>query len=463
MDTAIWGPADPWNNGDFLGAHWLFWALAQTGDPTALLNWPWGETTLISNFPNLFDAWLLGPLFSEADFPLGWNLMMLGHHLLNVIGTVCLARSAGARLLHASAGGALIAATPIMLHEHAMGHTLTAAIWPALFGLSALFQNRSIAAGLWIGVQGLAYLYTGIATGLVAFIIRPTKGLILAPLLCAPYLMFLIPELEPASAVRPPDGFTGLPLDAIWGMASQSHIRLHPILLMGFTAWFWGNKSLLALRRKIVVAAFILLLMALGPEVLFQRGSTPSWTSPVGFIFDLPGLSRMHHPIRLSMLAAPLLATALVLVLNRRRAIWALALIGLSLAQWRTIDNTAAWSASSEIPGFRKAQWLSKNSTGVVDLGSSGMEALSLQTLHGKPILSGFHPRSKPRPGIDPSLFERVERWAAGEKQPRLPFRLKQLGYSHVVIIDRGPGKTPSIEAVEAQLGSPVYPGIYAL
>jgi len=463
MDTTIWGPADPWNNGDFIGAHWLFWALNQPDNPTTLLNWPWGETALTSNFPNLFDAWILAPLLSDVDFPVGWNLMMLGHHLLNIIGTVCIARSAGARLLHASAAGALIAATPIMLHEHAMGHTITAAIWPALFGLSALLKNRGIAAGIWIGLQGLAYLYTGIAAGLVALIIRPTKGLILAPLICAPYLMVLVPELESATAVRPPDGFTGLPLDAVWGLASQSHIRLHPILLVGCTAWFWGNKILLRQRRSIVIASTVLLVLALGPEITFQRGAPPSWASPLAFLFDLPGLSRMHHPIRLSMLAAPLLATALVLALNRRRAIWAFALIGLSLTQWRTIDNTAAWSASGKMPGFRIATWLSKNSTAVIDLGSSSMEALSLQTVHEKPVLSGFHPRSNPRPGVDPSLFERVERWAAGEQQPQLPVRLRQLGYSHVVIIDRGPGRTPSSKAVEAQLGEAVYPGIYAL
>ena len=463
MDTTIWGPADPWNNGDFLGAHWLFWALSQDGNPSELLNWPWGETSILSSFPNPFDAWLLGPLLADLDFPLGWNVMMLTHHLLNIVGTVCVARAAGARILHASAAGALIAATPIMLHEHAMGHTLTAAVWPALFGIAALLQGRGILAGVWIGIQGIAYLYTGIAAGLVAVILRPTRGLLLAPLICAPYVFFLIPELASATAVRPPDGYTGLPLDGLYGSSSQTHIQLHPLLLAGVGAWFWGNSTNRALRRRLVMAAAALLLLALGPEINPYRGTADIWSSPLQALFELPGLTRMHHPIRIALLASPLLACAVVLTINRRRAIWAVGIIAISLAHWHTIDNTAAWSTSGQFPGARTAVWLAENSTGVLDLGSRGMEALSLQTLHGKPILSGFHPREKPRPGVDLSVFKRVEAWSRGATQPRLPERLKQLGYSHVVVIDRGPGRTPSTAAVEAQLGAAVFPGIYAL
>ena len=463
MDTVLWGPADPWNNGDFLGAHWLFWAESQPNNPAALLNWPWGEQHLLSSFPNPFDAWILGPLFARVDFPLSWNLMMLSHHLLNIVGTVCIARSAGARALHAAAAGALVAATPIMLHEHAMGHTITAAIWPALFGIAALIKQKDLTAGFWLGIQGLAYLYTGIAAGLIALIVRPARGLILAPLICTPYLMLLLPELEAASAIGPPDGFTGLPLSGLFGISGQHHIQFYPLLLIAIGAWFWGNKKTQVLRHRLFIASSIVILFALGPEIFIKRGAAQSWPSPLSFFFEIPGLSRMHHPIRLGMLAVPLLATLVALSINRRRSIWALILIGLTTFQWRTIDNTAAWSASGTIPGDKVASWLKKNSTGVVDLGSQGMEALSLQTLHGKPILSGFHPRTNPRPGVDASIFERVELWSQGERQPRLPNRLKQLGYSHVIIIDRGPEKTPSKKAIQAQLGPEVFPGIYAL
>ena len=126
-----------------------------------------------TSFPNPFvhGSCLASP--SAQGFPLGWNLMMLGHHLLNVVATVLLARAVGLRTLHAAASGALVAATPLMLHEHAMGHTLTAAVWPGLLGLAALCAGRGAVAGLWIGIQGLTYLYTGLMVGVVALILRP--------------------------------------------------------------------------------------------------------------------------------------------------------------------------------------------------------------------------------------------------------------------------------------------------
>ena len=463
MDKVIWGPADPWNNGDFLGAHWLFWAFSVQESPEGLLNWPWGEHGVLSSFPNPFDAWLLGSLFADTDFPLNWNLMMLGHHLLNVVATVYLARVAGGRVLHASAAGALVAASPIMLHEHAMGHTLTAAVWPALFAFGALIKRNTCVAGILIGVQGLCYLYTGLAAGLVALIIRPARGLFLSLLVCGPYLFFLIPGLESANTVRPPDGFNGIPVKGLFGLSSQWHIQLHPLVWLGLGAWFWGDRDTQGLRRRIVMAATLLCLWSLGPHIILNRGDSSVFGSPISFLFDLPGLSRMHHPIRLGMLYTPLLAIALILGLNRRRGIWALGLIAICLTHWRIIDNTAAWSASAQIPGEKAARWLKKNSAAVVDLGSHGMEALSLQTIHGKPILAGFHPRSKPRPGVDATLMQRVDAWAQGQEQPHLPQRLKQLGYSHVIIVDRGPGKTPSEQAIRSQLGPPVYPGVYAL
>ena len=91
------------------------------------------------------------------------------------------------------------------------------------------------------------------------------------------------------------------------------------------------------------------------------------------------------------------------------------------------------------------------------------MQSLSLQTIHGKPVLAGLHPRANPPPHVDRSLLVRVNLWATGQVQHGLPARLKQLGYSHVVVIDRGPGRTPDLSAVSAQLGDPVVPGVYAL
>jgi hypothetical protein len=461
MSKVVWGPADPWSNGDFVGAHWLFWASTTSHDPAALLNWPWGEGPILVSFPNPFDAWLLGSLLSGVVFPLGWNLMMLGHHLLNVAATVVLARSAGARTLHAAAAGALIASTPLILHEHAMGHTLTAALWPGLFALAAALTGRGWLAGIWIGIQGLAYLYTGLAVGLVALLLRRSWGLGLGLLMMAPYLALLWPQLESAHAVRPPDGFTVLPLDALWGGSGQSFLRLQPLLgLCVLAAVAFRSRPIVG---RLILAASLLLLVALGPEVVLHRGDSVWFYSPLRALFSVPGLSRMHHPIRLAMVAVPLLAVAGAVAMGRKRAVYALVVIGLSGLNWRSIDNTAAWSASPKIPGASAAEWLKSNSVAVVDLDGSAMGALSLQTIHGKPILSGFHPRDRPPPGVDASVFERLNLWAKGIPQPTLPARLKQLGFSHVVVVDRGEGRRPSERALKTQLGPAVFPGVYAL
>jgi hypothetical protein len=461
MEHGLWGPADPWSNGDFLGARWLFWAASQAGDPTNLLNHPWGEASIISSFPNPFDAWLLGPLVAQMSFPLWFNLMMLGHHLLNVMATVVLARSAGARPLHAAAAGALVAATPLMLHEHTLGHTLTAAVWPGLFGLAALLRGRDIRAGVWIAVQGFAYLYSGLAIGLVALCLRPRRGLWLAILLVLPYLYILAPGLEPATATAPPDGFTALPLDGLFWGAQQSQVRLHPLLLLGLAVPFFGAQSHQTLRRRLGLTAALLLLVSLGPAWVLHRGQEPLFGSPVQYLLGLPGLSRMHHPIRMGMLATPLLAVGLALALHRKRAIWALLLMISTVPTWKTIDNTVAWPSEPHPPGAHAAEWLAEHASGVVDLGSHSMEALALQTIHGKPILAGFHPRTHPRSGLDPTVFQAVEDWSHGKTQPNLPNTLKHLGYSHVLVIDRG--RPLDASAVEAQLGSPVAPGIFAL
>ena len=463
MDTGLWGPADPWNNGDFLGAQWLFWAAGQPFDATQHLHWPWGEGELISAFPNPFDALLLGPLLQDVPTHLWWNAMMLAHHLLNVIGTVLLTRAAGARPVHSAMAGAIVAATPLMLHEHAMGHTLTAAVWPGLLGLRALLLSRGVRAGLWIGIQGLAYLYTGVFAGLVALCVRPRLGLLAALIPMAPYLIVLAPQLELATAVPPPDGFTSLPLNALWAASSQPQLQLHPFWVLAGLSPFMGNRHTRRLRLRMLGCAMVLLGLAMGTQILWARGTAPLVGSPTAWLLDLAPLKRMHHPIRLGVLAVPLLATLAALALNTRRSIWALG-IGLACGlNWKTIDNTAAWPAPPEPPGADAARWLKDHADAVVDLGATHMQSLALQTIHGKPILAGFHPRERPSPAVDAAVFERVSAWANGAPQPGLSAHLKRLGYSHVIVIDRGPGRTPDSAVLEAELGEPVHPGVFAL
>jgi hypothetical protein len=463
MADGLWGPQDPWANGDFIGAYWLFWSAATSGSELGMLAWPYGEAPLMSSFPNPFDAWLLGPLLAHAPFPLGWNLMMLGHHLANVGATVVLARAAGCKTLPAAAAGALVAASPVMLYETMLGHTLTGAVWPGLLGLALLLRGRGLLAGLLIGVQGLCYLYTGLGFGLAALILRPDKRLLSALAVIGPYLLWLVPLLPAAESVPPPDGHTSLPLDGLLWASAQQQFRVHPVLLLGLAApgllpanergrgWRWVGVAALAL------------FLASGPTIAWSRGAE-GVTSPLAWIQHLvPGMGRMHHPVRSAMLLVPALAVALALGLSRWPRVAGAALLLAALPTWRTIDNTCSWPEDPVPPGAEAAANLAGHEGAVLDLGSRSMEALALQPIHGRPILSGLHPRTHPRPGIDPGLALRVEAWAAGEAQPGLPAALRQQGFTHVLVVDRGPGETVDPVAVQAALGPPVWPGVYAL
>jgi len=463
MGEGLWGAQDPWTNGDFIGARWLFWSAATAGDELGMLAWPHGEALLLSSFPNPFDAWLLGPLLALVPFPLGWNLMVLGHHLANVAATVVLARAAGARALLAAGAGALVAASPVMLYEAMLGHTLTAAVWPGLLGLALLLRGRALGAGVLIGVQGLCYLYTGLGFGLAALLLRPDKRLLSALAVVGPYLLWLVPLLPAAEAVGPPDGHTSLPLDGLLWASDQQQFRLHPVLLLGLTAplllpaeekskgWRWVGVALLAL------------VLAAGPIIAWSRG-TPWLTSPVAWLqYLVPGMGRMHHPVRFAMLLVPALAVATALALHRWPRVAGVALLLAALPTWRTIDNTCAWPEEATPPGAEAARFLAGGKGAIVDLGSRSMEALALQPIHGRPVLSGLHPRAHPRPGIDPTLAQRVNAWATGTAQPGLPAALRRQGFTHVLVVDRGAIAPAVPTAVEAALGPPIFPGVYAL
>ena len=463
MSDGLWGPQDPWTNGDFIGAYWLFWSASIPGDATSMLAWPHGEAPLLTSFPNPFDAWLLGPLIAWLPFPLGWNLMMLGHHLANVACTVLLARAAGAKPLPAAAAGALVGACPVMLYETMLGHTLTAAVWPGLLGLTLLLRGRGLWAGVLIGIQGLCYLYTGLAFGLAALILRPDKRLLSALVVIAPYLAVLVPMLPAAEASGPPDGHTSLPLDGLVWASDQQHLRLHPVLIAGLLAPLWLPKAQRRQGWRWTGVAVLALVLALGPTVAWTRG-TGLFTSPVAWIQHLvPGMGRMHHPIRTAMLLAPALAVGVALALGRwPRVAGALCLLA-ALPAWQTIDNTCAWPEPGQPPGAEHARVLAGTEGAVVDLGSRSMEALALQPIHGMPILSGLHPRSNPRPGISPALAQRVNAWAQGKPQPGLPAALRSQGFTHVLVVDRGPRSPVDSSAVEAALGPPIHEGVYAL
>jgi hypothetical protein len=277
-----------------------------------------------------------------------------------------------------------------------------------------------------------------------------------------PYLVWLFPLLPNATATAPPDGYTSFPLDGLVWMAQQPQYRMHPVLLLGLLAPLWARDR--TQSRRLLLIALATLLVSLGPMIFVSRGSAALFTSPVSWILmGVPGLERMHHPVRLMLIAIPTLAVLLATGIHRLPGIVALALLTLAVPTWSTIDNTVAWPGDPTPPGAEAAAWVAEHGRAVVDLGSHGSEALGLQPIHQLPILAGYHPRHAPRPGLDPSVFESVSAWAKGTPQPSLPETLKSLGYTHVLAIDR-PHRTPvDVRAVEQALGPAVFPGVYAL
>jgi hypothetical protein len=171
----------------------------------------------------------------------------------------------------------------------------------------------------------------------------------------------------------------------------------------------------------------------------------------------------MHHPVRFTMVLLPLLAVMFAHIVSRKTRLLlpvSLALVALTA---RTMDDAVGWRANPTPPGVAAAEWVAERGTAVVDLGSRSMEGLALQPIHRLPLLAGFHPRHSPPPHLDPTVFRRVDRWADGEPQPGLAAQLRALGFSHVLAIQRGAAAPIDVRAVEAALGSPVAPGVYAL
>jgi len=467
LSAGLWGPESPWPHFDFLGAWWLWWASGNPGDELALLAFPDGALPLQHHFPNPFDGWVFGPLaFPDgAVGPRAWrlfNLTQLTHHLLNVAAAALLARAAGLRALPAAVAGALVAASPVMLHEIAGGRTLPGAVWPGLLGLAALLRGRAGRAGLWIGVQGLFYLYTGALFGLVALALRPRWGLATAAVVLAPYAVWLLPLLDGLHGRPPPAGFSELPVAGLLGLnAVPERLRLLPWLAPA------GSLGLLVSgRRRWLAAALLVALVSLGPGPGWRLDD--AWfVSPLAWAqWALPGLGRMHHPVRASLLLVPLLAVG-VAALAQRRAVWAALALGVALWGRGPLLLATSWGAPVAPPGATAAAWLRANGSAVVDLTGAGDAALGLQPVHGLPMLEGLR-RATRRPdgggAVHARLRARADGWLRGEQQLDLAGDLSAAGFSHVLVVERRGPLAPAVwAAVEADLGPPVTPGVFAL
>ena len=454
-----WGPDQPWAHRDLLGALWLWHAEAHGGTDAwlALQNHPDGAPDIRHHIPNPFDAWLVGPLMGGLGGTVRawWGGVQLGHHLGNVVASVALARAAGARWVGAAAAGVLVAASPVMLHEIAGGRGLSGAVWPGLLALAVLLRGNALLAGMLVGVQTLCYLYTGALFGVVAMVLQPSPRLIGgASLFILPYLAWLSPLLSGLHGRPPPADYSILPLPGLWGSDTvPARFRVAPWVWLGLVA------GLAARQWRWAAAAGLAIFIALGPTP-GAKSEAAVVASPLAWLMLwIPGLGRMHHPIRAILAAVPLLAV----MGARARPKWmVIAALG-ALLGGGAMQEAAAWGEVRSRPGVAAARWIADHPNGaVLDLTGAGAEALALQMVHGQAMLEGLRKPMGPTP--TGQLRRQADGWLQGQSQPNLGAELARSGFGYVLVVDRRGELRPATYALlKYDLGPPVYPGVYAV
>mgnify|MGYP000058617735 CR=1 FL=1 len=455
-----WGPDRPWVHRDLLGALWLWHAEGHGGTDAwlALQNHPDGAGDVRHHIPNPFDAWVLGPLAAwlGGDLRTWWGASQLAHHLANVAATVVLARSLGARVWGAAAAGVLVAGSPVMLHEVAGGRGLSGAVWPGLLGLSLAVRGNGVWAGVLVGLQGVCYLYAGLVAGLVALLLAPSWGLVVgAAVVTGPYLFWLVGLLDKLHTGRPSADYSILPLPGLWGDAdTPARLRMNPLVWLGL------GVAVVQRRWRWALAIGLAVLVALGPTP-GAKSAVAVVASPLAWLMHwVPGLGRMHHPVRAILLAVPLMAV--LLGLRWRRLVVLVAVLTL-VSMARPMSEAAAWGEVRSRPGVAQARWLAEHADGaIVDLTGAGDAALGLQPIHGRPMLEGL---KKPRgPSASGRLRQAADGWLQGQRQPDLAAELRRQGFTHLLVVARRqPLQDDVLDAIQADLGAPVYPGVYRI
>jgi hypothetical protein len=390
FESGLWGPADPWRNGDFNGSWWLWWAFSEQWKGTPFwdaVHWPNGLGSLAAFFPNPLDMAVLG-LF-RAPNALFWNGVQIFHLGALLVATVVLARTLGASALSSAAGAALVAGSPAILHEVAGGRPSNLIVWPGLFALVALVRGRWKIAGVLGALQCVAYAWHGVVLVLVALpLVKDRKvavrALGVAAVVALPYIAWLLVGWGGLLQDVPPDGYTALPLSGMVGLDSvPPRFRLHPLLLPA--ALVLGLQG----GHRCLAGALIGLVVAIGPAPTWALGD-PLFSGPTAWVAAVvPPLNRLHHPVRATLLILPLLGVAIALGVDSLRASKpagvVLLLLGLATARW--MDQGATYAQPVE-PPFAREDF---SGVGPISdpLGVRHLTALSLQPYHRRPLVQG--------------------------------------------------------------------------
>jgi hypothetical protein len=458
-----WGPEDPWRNGDLAGAYWWWWAADQRFqglDPLALLDWPRGAGALGAVIPNPLHLGLAAFFLGPPD-GMSWNLLVTFHACLAAFATGLLARAAGLPAPVAALCGLLFAASPVNLHELAGGRPDTLLCWPGILGLAAWIRGGrrwELVAGLFIGLQGVLYLWHGAVCLGLAFLLRPQPVALLRLGVCIlfpllPYGLWLNTQLNagvPTDA--PPAGYTSLPLAALIAHSElPDRFRVFPLVSL------IGLGGLLRPGRSMGRAALAGLLLCMGPLLQWTPGLPlpGASTGPFAWLaWALPPVRRLHHPIRAMPFVIPLIVVGGLrgLLPHLRRQLGGPALVWISLAMSIAVmpevddfRSLCAWETPPEPPYARVVG----PGGPVVDLlGMHHRTALSLQTVHGRPIAEPLRFR---REG---PLGSRLEQLAQeGELDPTLLADLRAAGFVEIWVLPRFADGEAATQALTQALG----------
>jgi hypothetical protein len=500
LDRGLWGPAEPWGNGDFIGNFWCWWREAELQrrgvewlDTTG---WPGGGGVLDQLFPNRLDAWLALPAWSLEGWWWTWNTMAVILLVLAVVVVVRTARSAGASPAAAATAGLVLAMSPTLFHELGWGRMAGFVLVPGLLALAACAgaarqQRRNwsnslaAAAGALLVLQAVAYPFHGLAAGLAccgvllgAPLPWRRRGLSIAALLGTativglPWLLAKAGDFSALAGSPPPAGYTSLPAAGLLGLSSvPERFRLLPMALpLGLLAL--GSRR----SRPWALAGLAVLLLAMGPRLIWRPGSA-GIPSPTSLLMAASSwLARMHHPVRAAPIGLAALGVAVALLLDpaQRQLRWLRAGGLLSLWVAAVLSAGAVARATSfdqpvQPPGADAARWLGNHGEGPVAdlLSGQHMVGVALQPWHRRPLLEtvqGWGPASGGSWSPDQQhAADAIAELAEGyEPGPRV-LRLQDFGVRHIILVDRrgqwtqAPDPEPAATALEALLGPPDY------
>ncbi len=501
LGQGLWGPEQPWGNGDFVGNFWCWWREAElqaTGvEWLEATGWPGGGGVLDQLFPNRIDAWLALPWFQLDSWWRVWNTMGLALPILAILATVLAARLAGASRMAAASAGLVLAMSPTLLHELGWGRMAGMMICPGVLALAAVAaalrapRIRSpaallVAAGLLLVLQAVAYPFHGLAAGLacaVALLASPLpwrrRGLWLAVLAATiglaglPWLVSQASDFSALAGAPPPAGYTSMPAAGLLGLGTvPERFRLLPLAL---------PLSLLALgsvrARPWALAGLAVLALAMGPRLAWVLGG-PSLTSPMAALMAASSwFARMHHPVRAAPMGLAALGVAVALLLDpthtRLRWLRVAGLASLWLGAFAVSADLArvtTWNRPTEPPGVDAARWLAAEGDGPVAdvLSGQHMAGVALQPWHRRPLLEtvqGYGPASggawspeQQAAAVQLQALARGDLPGSGTLAS-----LEALGAQALLVVDRqghwdqAPDPQPALAALTTALGPPAY------